>query len=142
MSYNITNCTGDDIDYIDGRLVNYNLDKMPAECEDNRVVIELCKKMMDSQGMIIAGCLAVRTVWNTAEVSVLWVDADYRKQGLGSMILKEVEQEAKAKGCTIIHLDTFDWQAKEFYEKNGYSVFGTLEDCPKGHCRYYMKKVL
>ena len=31
---------------------------------------------------------------------------------------------------------------KEFYEKQGYEVFGVLEDCPKGHCRYYLKKVI
>jgi hypothetical protein len=39
------------------------------------------------------------------------------------------------------HLDTFDWQAKEFYEHLGYEVFGILENCPRGHNRYYMKKV-
>ena len=65
-----------------------------------------------------------------------------QKAKLGSKLLREVESEIREKGCTIIHLDTFDWQARGFYEKNGYSVFGTLEDCPKGHCSYYMKKVL
>ena len=142
MEYEILNCDGTDAEYIDGMLVTYNLEQMPAECEENRIAIWFGKRMIDRDGNIIAGCLASRTVWNTAEVSVLWVDAAYRKQGLGTQIIKEVEQEAKAKGCTIIQLDTFDWQAKEFYEKNGYSVFGTLEDCPQGHCRYYMKKVL
>ena len=66
----------------------------------------------------------------------------YRGQGLGSILLGEVEREAMEKGCHLVHLDTFDFQAKEFYEKNGYSVFGTLEDCPKGHVRYYLKKSL
>ena len=42
----------------------------------------------------------------------------------------------------LIHLDTFDFQAKDFYLKHGYEVFGVLDDCPKGHKRYYMKKVL
>jgi len=37
-------------------------------------------------------------------------------------------------------VDTFDRQVREFYEEIGYSVFGILEGCPKGHCRYYMKK--
>ncbi len=142
MKYEILSCNSDDADYIDGMLVKYNLDQMPAECEENQVVIGFGKKIVDPDGNRIAGCLAFRTVWNTAEVSVLWVDTAHRKQGLGSQLLKEMELEAKAKGCTIMQLDTFDWQAKGFYEKNGYSVFGTLEDCPKGHCRYYMKKLL
>ena len=46
------------------------------------------------------------------------------------------------KGAKLIHLDTFDFQAKEFYEKQGYIVFGILENCPEKHYRYYLKKVL
>ena len=37
-------------------------------------------------------------------------------------------------------LKTFDFQAKEFYLKHGYEVFGVLEDCPADHQRYYLKK--
>ena len=57
-------------------------------------------------------------------------------------MLAEVESAAKEKGCYLIYLDTFDFQAKEFYEKQGYEVFGVLEDCPKEHCRYYLKKTI
>lgn len=142
MNYEILPINGEDSDYIDDRIVEYNLSKMPAECENNRVVKWFGKKMTDDAGKIIAGCVAARTVWGTAEVSVLWVDEAYRKQGLGSQLLQEVEREVTENGCTIILLDTFDWQAKGFYEKNGYTVFGALEDCPKGHFRYYMKKSL
>ena len=78
--------------------------------------------------------------WNVLYIDILWVAEQYRKQGLGSILLKSVEQTAKEKGCYLVHLDTFDFQAKEFYEKHGYTLFGTLEDCPKGHCRYYLKK--
>jgi hypothetical protein len=46
------------------------------------------------------------------------------------------------KKSFLSHLDTFDWQTKEFYLKHGYEVFGVLDDCPPGHKRYYMKKVL
>ena len=47
---------------------------------------------------------------------------------------------AKEGNCSLMHLDPFDFQAKEFYEKNGFEVFGILENCPPGHTRYYMKK--
>ena len=40
------------------------------------------------------------------------------------------EEEAKAMGATLVHLDTFDWQAKDFYLKHGYEIFGVLDDCP------------
>lgn len=43
-------------------------------------------------------------------------------------------------GCYLVHLDTFDFQAKDFYLKHGYEIFGVLADCPKEHNRYFMKK--
>ena len=55
---------------------------------------------------------------------------------------KEVEEEAKAAGCYMAQLDTFDFQAPGFYEKQGYEIFGTLTNAPKGHTHYYMKKTL
>ena len=61
-------------------------------------------------------------------------------KNLGSLLLEEVENDAKSKGAKLIHLDTFDFQAKEFYEKQGYIVFGILENCPEKHYRYYLKK--
>lgn len=57
-------------------------------------------------------------------------------------MLNKIEEEAKEAGVELIHLDTFDFQAKEFYLKHGYEVFGTLENCPLDHKRYYMKKNL
>ena len=80
--------------------------------------------------------------WNVVYVDTLWVDSSYRGKKLGSLLLEEVENDAKSKGAKLIHLDTFDFQAKEFYEKQGYIVFGILENCPEKHYRYYLKKVL
>lgn len=102
----------------------------------------LDKKITDDNGNIIAGCVAKMYCWNVAYIDTLWVDETYRGKGLGAKLLAEIEKAAKEKGCYLIHLDTFDFQAKEFYEKQGYKVFGVLEDCPKGHCRYYLKKVI
>lgn len=142
MEYDILEMNGEDSDYVDDRIVEYNLSQVPAACTDGRVARWFGKKITDGDGKIIAGCVAVRTVWGTAEVSILWVDEAMRGQGLGSRVLGAVESEVKERGCTVISLDTFDWQAKEFYEKMGYSVFGELKDCPKGHSRYYMSKSL
>ena len=142
MNFEITRCSSEEADFIDDKIVEFNLQKVPADCENNRIVYWFGKKMTDENGRIVAGCLAARTVWGTAEVSVLWVDEAYRKQGLGTQLLADVEKDFRENGCNIVLLDTFDWQARAFYEKQGYSVFGTLEDCPKGHCRYYMKKVI
>ena len=140
--YEITPCVPEDGDYIDERICEYNLSQAPAKSDPKPTVGWFGRKMTDGDGTIIAGCTAVRTVWGTAELDFLWVDEAHRRQGLGTKLLCQVEQIIKESGCTIIQLDTFDWQARGFYEKNGYALFGTLEDCPPGHCRYYMKKSL
>ena len=53
-----------------------------------------------------------------------------------------VEAEARQSGATEAYLDTFSFQAPEFYKKNGYQVFGVLENFPPGHQRYYLTKAL
>ena len=140
MEYKIENCKDGDADYIIDKLVEYNLSQVPAEQE---VLFDtLDKKITDDNGNTIAGCVARMYCWNVAYIDSLWVDIKYRGNGLGARLLAEIEKTAKAKGCYLIHLDTFDFQAKEFYEKQGYELFGVLEDCPKGHCRYYFTKKL
>ena len=89
---------------------------------------------------IIAGILSKMYCWNCLYIDVLWVKEEYRKSGLGSKLIKEIEGLAKEKNCNLIHLDTFDFQAKDFYIKYGYEIFGVLDECPKGHKRYYLKK--
>ena len=73
-------------------------------------------------------------------VDILAIDEKYYNNGLGSKLLSHVENEAKKLGSTLAYLDTFVFQAKDFYLKPGYEVFGVLDDCPKGHKRYYRKR--
>ena len=140
MDYKIENCTDGDAEYIIDRLVEYNLSQVPAKQE---VLFDMLdKKITDDNGKIIAGCVARMYCWNVVYIDTLWVDEIYRNIGFGSRLLAEVEKIAKNKGCYLIHLDTFDFQAKDFYEKQVYEVFGVLEDFPRVYCRYYLKKVL
>ena len=136
--YKIVDCEKNDADYIVDKLVEYNKSQVPKTQEKDFVDIE--KKIVDEEGNIIAGYLAVMYCWKVIYLDALWVDERYRKSGLGSQLLKNLEKFAKAEECTLIHLDTFDFQAKDFYIKHGYDLFGTLEDCPEGHSRYYLKK--
>lgn len=138
VDFSIDNCRDKDEEYICDRLVEYNLTKVPAT---QKIHFEnINKKFLNENGEIIAGCVARMYCWNVLYIDILWVDENYRNQGLGSKLLEYVEETAKEKGCYLIHLDTFDFQAKDFYIEHGYEIFGTLKDCPKGHCRYYLKK--
>jgi GNAT superfamily N-acetyltransferase len=125
-------------DLIIGRLVEYNLSKVPLKQEVSFSWIN--RIIEDKNGNIIAGILSKMYCWNCLYIDALWVEVKYREEGLGSKLLKEVEKIAKEKGCHLIHLDTFDFQAKDFYLKYGYEIFGVLDDCPQEHSRYFMKK--
>ena len=138
--YDIVNCTNNDADYICDRLVEYNLRQVEKTQKVDFVNIN--KKVVDENNIIIAGCIAKMYCWNIVYVDILWVDEQYRKHGLGTKLLNEIEKIAIEEKCNLIHLDTFDFQAKDFYIKQGYEVFGVLEDCPANHCRYYLKKKL
>ena len=90
---------------------------------------------------IIAGLLG-HALWNGFFISALWVAKTVRRKGIGRQLLARAEELAIQNGCDRIHLDTFDFQAREFYEKNGFQIFGTIEDYPIGHKRYYLIKKL
>ena len=65
-----------------------------------------------------------------------------RRQGLASQLLQAAEEEARQRGCHHVWLETYSFQAKPFYERHGYTIFGTLNDYPIGYCRYFMQKAL
>ena len=98
--------------------------------------------VVKENGIVIAGIKAMIYYWNILYVDVLFVVDGHRGKNLASRLLHQVEQEAKAVGATLSHLDTFDFQAKKFSLKQGYEGFGVLEDCPPGHQRFYLKKIL
>ena len=133
-------CNSEESTFIMGKLMEYNLAQVALAQE--KAFIDISRKYVAGNGNIVAGILGKMYGWNCAEVDILWVDSNYRGKGIGSKLLHAVEYLVKEKGGQLIHLDTFDFQAKDFYIKQGYEVFGKLEDCPKGHCRYYLMKRL
>ncbi len=75
-------------------------------------------------------------------IDILWVEESFRNKNNGSRLLKMAENEAIKRGCKHVDLDTMSWQAKPFYEKQGYTLFATLDNYPKGHSKYFLKKDL
>jgi len=75
-------------------------------------------------------------------VKLLWVDVTLRGHGHGTHLLRRLEEEARRLGCRNAHLDTYSFEARPFYEKNGYEVFATLDDFPPGHRKHFLRKAL
>ena len=102
----------------------------------------VCKKIVDKDGNLIAGCTGDIYPWGMMYIDIMWVDEKYRRQELGSNALQALERVAEEKGCYLITLGTFDFQARPYYLKHGYTVFSTKKECPKGHEDYGMFKRL
>lgn len=61
--------------------------------------------------------------------------------GLGRKVMELAEQEAKRRGLIGIWLDTFSFQAPNFYLKLGFKEFGRVTDFPPGYSRvFYVKR--
>lgn len=63
-------------------------------------------------------------------------------QGYGAALLIEAETVAREAGCVAVRLDTYEFQARPFYERHGYTVYGELEGYPAGPRTYLLKKSL
>lgn len=137
-NYVIEESTAEEMGTVGKGLFEYNISQIPSTQEPPFMPIK--RVIKDSNGNVLAGINSELYIWKCLSIDWLWVKEEFRKTGYGSILLNEVEKIAKEKGCYLIHLDTYDFQAKDFYLKHGYEIFGVLEDCPLGHKRYYMKK--
>ena len=97
--------------------------------------------LRDQEGAL-AGGLVSGSYWGWLYISDLWIRETHRGRGWGTRLLRAAEQAALARGCRHVHLDTMSFQALPFYLKQGYTVFGALENMPQGQTRYYLKKDL
>lgn len=75
-------------------------------------------------------------------IELLAIPDQARGQGIGSQLMNMAEEVAREKGCTGIWLDTFSFQAPDFYRKHGYSQFGKLDVYPAEHKRLFFQKRL
>ncbi|MDP2560242.1 GNAT family N-acetyltransferase [Psychrobium sp. 1_MG-2023] len=95
----------------------------------------------DNQGVVVGGIRAT-AFWNYCIIELLWLSEDVRGQGVGVDLMVAAEAFARDNGFSHVRTETLSFQAKPFYEKMGYSVFGELVDHPKGHTTYCLVKAL
>nr|WP_275983785.1 GNAT family N-acetyltransferase [Paenibacillus hamazuiensis] len=129
----------EDSQYVRNKLVEYNSRHISDGLKSVHENVSLFLK--DEEGKIFGGITGVLK-WNYLKVDIFWIDDRLRGQGYGSRLLHEMEIVAQNHQCDFIELDTFSFQAPEFYLKNGFEIVGVVENAPKGHSHYYMIKRL
>ena len=120
MENKIVYSSEEDTEFIHSRLREYNR-KYMSDFDDYNFHIE-------KDGKIIAGIVAA-SIFDTLEVEFLFVDENHRGKNLGTELLKHAENTAKMNGLKRILLNTYSFQAPEFYKKLGYSELFKIDPC-------------
>ena len=115
-------------------LVEYNTSQ--AGPSNGKPVVITIK---NESGAVVGG-LWGHTGYEWLFTQLLVVPESHRGAGVGRQLMALAEKEAVARGCAGAWLDTFEFQARGFYERIGYEVFAELGNYPTGYSRYFMKK--
>ena len=116
------------------KLIAFNAQHAPPDYE-----LYALRLRDESSGEVVGGLFG-RKYYGWLFVELLFVPEQGRRQGLGSQMLAKAEAFARSKGCVGVWLDTFSFQAPDFYAKLGYERFGVLDDYPKGSTRVFYQK--
>lgn len=121
-------------------IMGFNKAKVPdLEPVDDEKKVHLFAR--NERGEVVGGMRAT-CFWNTLHIELLWVSEAARGGGLGTRLLEAAEAFAQTNGCEIAFVETTSWQARPFYEANGYDLIATLPNRPKGHASHYLTKAL
>lgn len=137
LSIEITNnISTDNRDYVRNKMIEFNLKHFSDDLKGRYQELKL--HLVHDGGAIIGGIVG-EFCWNWLEIHYLFVEEEYRKFGYGRALLREAEKMAIERKCDFIKLDTLSFQALDFYLKEGFEIYGSIENAG-GHTHYYLKK--
>jgi GNAT superfamily N-acetyltransferase len=125
----------------DAARVDAGLDAYNHASADMAAIRRLACFARTADGVVVAGAVGRR--WGTAaELQQIWVREDLRRAGLGSRVARAFEDLARRRGCDLLYLDTFTFQAPAFYERLGFAVACELPGFPGGSSKLILTKRL
>lgn len=134
----VTSPGADDIAVVERGMHEFEQSVVPGLADESEnIQIGAFARSADNS---IVGGVKASVYWDGLEIETLWVAENYRRQGAGSKLLAGVEELARSHGAVIAFLKTVE--ARDFFERHGYDVYGQLEDRPIGTVLYHMKKRL
>jgi len=137
LGFELIEADEDDTAVMDYGIINFNKSQIPYTQSPNNIWFDMCIKDGDE---LVAGISSKSSCWKIFYLVDLWVKEEYRNKGYATALIHDVEKQAKDFGCEIAILETFNPAMRQLCEKLGYEVYGTLENYPQGHTRYYMTK--
>ena len=125
-----------DIKILLSKLIEYNMEHL--DIKEKKPVAVWCRDMNNQ----IAAGVSGHTFGHWLEIDYFCVDKPLRGTGVGSQLLKQMEETAVKRGCRFTILNTFSFQAKPFYEKHGYKEIFHIENYPKTSSKHFLIKAL
>lgn len=92
-------------------------------------------------GDIIGGALIYQHS-DAIYIDSLWVDEQFRNQGIGTELLKRSEQNALRQGILKQVICTFHKPNMEFYLRRGFKLIATVPEYIQGLDKYYLRKTI
>lgn len=125
-----------DVNVIVKALTEFNASKANGETPSYLLIT-----VRDREQNVVGGLVGA-TYLGWLQVQAVWVSEVLRGKGYGSRLMQQAEDEARARHCPKVFLETLSFQALPFYEKIGYKVVSQIADFPLGGVRYALTKML
>ncbi|TFY96170.1 GNAT family N-acetyltransferase [Ramlibacter humi] len=124
MNYTVAPATGDEVrsGYVGRQLREFNYRYVGEYPEVQYIRLNA----RDSKAQVVGGLRAI-VAMHWLRVEVLWVSDDLRGKGIGSQLLVEAERLARGLGARNAALETFEWQAPQFYARHGYEEVARMD---------------
>ncbi len=127
-----------DLNILDEKLIQFNTEKSGIT---QAKFFQSISKGLKQNEKVVGGISGFVELECALKIELLWIDESLGGQNIGEKLLNAIENEAKQIGATFSYVETFDFQAKHFYEKYGYEIFGQLE-YSTGNSNYFLRKLL
>ncbi len=125
----------------EAEIVDIGLEEFNERAAPLHEVQTLSCLVHDGAGKVVGGAVGRR--WGElCELQQLWVDESLRGSGVGERVVREFERHAVGKGCKSFYLETFSFQAPDFYRKLGYRVVYERTGYPHGIVKHHMLKAV
>jgi GNAT superfamily N-acetyltransferase len=97
--------------------------------------------LRDAEGRL-QGALLASIRFDAMNIQDLFIEEPYRRDGHGAQLIAMAEEEGRRRGARLSCVMTFSWQARPFYEKQGYEIFAEVPFLNGAHTLYWLRKIL
>ncbi len=126
----------DTISIVNAKFHQYNIERTG---DPNYEALAI--SLRDHDGQVTGGLLGcLYAGW--LHIEVLWIEEALRNRGIGGQLISEAETVAIERKCAGSYIETSSPEARRLYQRLGYEIFETLDNYPKGHQKYFLKKDL